>query len=103
MAITCSVNGTILEWAQPDGNTIGTFSKNGSVGNGFSKLVNCDEAGRVRASGVLEVIDDDSDFPTYTSTMILTPTLDCVSLSVSCKSSSGPEMSTRFKVAGESS
>ena len=46
-----------------DGNTIGTFSQIGSVGDGFSKLINCDEAARVRASGVLEVIDHDSDFP----------------------------------------
>ena len=56
VAVTCSVNGTVLEWAQPDGNTIGTFASSSSVGDGFSELVN--QSGRVtcRASGVLEAI-----------------------------------------------
>ena len=103
VAVTCSVNGTILEWAHTDGKTIGKFSQIGSVGDGFSIPTDCDEAGRVRASGVLEVIDHNSSFPICNSTMILTPLPDCVSLTVTCKSSSGPEMSTTLKVAGESS
>jgi hypothetical protein len=105
VAFTCSVNGTILEWAQPTGSTIGTFIQNGSVGDGFSKHINCDgRAGDITASGVLEVIDRDSGFPICNSTMTLTPSSDCarVSLNLTCKSSSGPEMSTRFQVAGES-
>ena len=36
VALTCSVNGPILGWAQPDGNTIGTFFQNNPIGHGFS-------------------------------------------------------------------
>ena len=98
VALTCSINGTVLEWAKQDGGTIGTFSQ-GTVGNGFSELVDCDGgAGTVRASGVLETIDHES---IYNSIITLTPSPDCVSLSVTCKSGSGPVKSTTFKVAGD--
>ena len=101
MAVTCSINGTRLEWAQPDGTTIFTFSQFASVGSGFTEEVNCDQAGRVRASGVLEAVDPGSDFAICNSTMVLTPSPDCISLNVTCKSSGGPDKSTRIKVAGE--
>lgn len=107
IALTCSVNGAVLVWDHTNGNTIFTFSLAEShVGDGFSELslVSCDGgAGTVTASGVLEVIDRDSDFSIFNSTMTLTPSSDCVhvSLDVTCKSSSGPEKSTTFKVAGD--
>jgi hypothetical protein len=100
VAVTCSVNGTVLEWAQLDGNSIGTLQ---SVGDGFSQVINCTRgAGMARVSGALEVIDRDSDFLIYNSTMVLTPSPDCVSINVTCRSGSGPEMSTILKIAGES-
>jgi hypothetical protein len=110
VALTCSVNGTILEWV-PSRNiidTIVTFSQDGSVGDGFSEpAINCDRgAGTVRASGVLEVIDlGDPDFPICNSTMILTPSpCECISFNVTCKSNTTTNFkSIRFQVAGESS
>ena len=101
MVLTCSVNGPILEWAQPDGNTIGTFYQNNPVGHGFSNNFSCDQAGSFRASGVLEFIHLSVNLSICNSTVILTPSPDCVSLNVTCKSNSGPEMSTAIKVAGK--
>jgi hypothetical protein len=107
VALTCSVNGTALEWTQPDDNTIGSFSQSGSVGDGFSNPdISCDGGtGTVRASGVLEVIIRDSNISICNSTMTLTPSPDCVSLNVICKPDDfgAPTKSTRFQVAGECS
>ena len=98
MAITCSVDGTGLAWAQPDGSTIGLFRQTSAVGSGFSDdSVNCSQAGRARAAGILEDIS-----PIYISTVILTPlSPDCVSLSLTCKSIGKPEMNITYKVAGK--
>ena len=109
IALTCSVYGTVLVWDHTNGNTIFTFSQAESCAeDGFSdpELVSCDGgAGIVRASGVLEISEPncDSGFSIFNSTLTLTPSPDCahVSLSVTCKSDSGPEMSTTFKVAGD--
>ena len=90
-------NGTAIEWAQPiaNGSTIFMFFQDAHVGSGFTEeAINCDQAGTVRASSILEAIDPDSDFAICNSTMTLTPSPDCISLNVTCKSDSGPEMST---------